>query len=95
MTAITITRKTYYFTFAALMALLAATIGMSMIELGIFSLIIALGIAVAKATLVVLYFMHARTSNRLIWVFIAAGMFWLTIMIALSACDYLTLHWQS
>jgi cytochrome c oxidase subunit 4 len=88
-----ITPKTYYYTFAALMVLLALTIGFSYIELGIFSLLIALTIALIKAVLVVLYFMHVRHGNRLIWVFIAAGIVWLTILMGLTASDYLTRVW--
>jgi len=53
----------------------------------------ALTIAVVKATLVVLYFMHVRYSSRLIWLVIAAALFWLAIMFALTISDYSTRSW--
>lgn len=57
--------------------------------------IIALTIATAKATLVVLYFMHVRYSSRLIWVIVAAALFWMAILFALTFSDYWSRHWLS
>jgi cytochrome c oxidase subunit IV len=58
-----------------------------------FNTVIALTIAVIKATLVVLYFMHVRYSSRLIWVIIASALFWLAILFALTFSDYWTRGW--
>jgi cytochrome c oxidase subunit IV len=55
--------------------------------------IIALTIATIKATLVVLYFMHVRYSPRLVGVIVAAALFWLGIMFALTFSDYFTRGW--
>lgn len=55
--------------------------------------IIALTIAVVKATLVILYFMHVRYSSRLIWLIISAALFWLVILFALTISDYWTRSW--
>jgi cytochrome c oxidase subunit 4 len=55
--------------------------------------VVALTIAVIKATLVVLFFMHVRYSGRLIWLVIAAALFWLAIMFALTISDYWTRTW--
>ncbi len=52
--------------------------------------VIALTIAVVKATFVVLYFMHVRYSSRLIWVIVVAGFFWLAIMFVFTLADYMT-----
>ncbi|HEV2912769.1 MAG TPA: cytochrome C oxidase subunit IV family protein [Pyrinomonadaceae bacterium] len=52
--------------------------------------VVALTIAVVKATLVVLYFMHVRYSSRLTWVIVVAGFFWLGIMFVLTMSDYAT-----
>jgi cytochrome c oxidase subunit IV len=57
--------------------------------------IIALTIAVTKATFVVLYFMHVRYSIRLVWVIVASALFWMAIMFALTFSDYWTRHWFS
>ena len=58
-----------------------------------FNTIVALTIAVVKATLVVLYFMHVRYSARLIWVILAAALFWMGILFALTFSDYWTRGW--
>jgi cytochrome c oxidase subunit 4 len=55
--------------------------------------IIALTIAVTKATFVVLYFMHVRYSSRLVWVIVTSALFWLVIMFALTFSDYWTRCW--
>ena len=52
--------------------------------------IVALTIAITKATFVVLYFMHVRYSARLIWVIIGSALFWMGIMFAFTFSDYLT-----
>ncbi len=55
--------------------------------------VIALTIAVVKATFVVLYFMHVRYSPRLIWLVIAAALFWMALLFALTISDYSTRAW--
>ena len=55
--------------------------------------VVALTIAVVKATLVILYFMHVRYSPRLIWLVIGSAIFWLAIMFALTISDYWTRTW--
>ena len=86
-------KKIYYWVFAALMVLLAATIGISYFHLGELNVFAALTIAFVKATLIILYFMHVRYSSRLLWIFVGAGFFWLGIMFALSFADYFTRDW--
>jgi cytochrome c oxidase subunit 4 len=58
--------------------------------MGIFNPVVALVIACTKATLVILFFMHIRYSNKLTKLTISAGFFWLMIMITMSLSDYLT-----
>jgi cytochrome c oxidase subunit 4 len=60
---------------------------------GPLNVVVALTIAVVKATLVVLYFMHVRYSPRLIWLVIGSALFWLAIMFALTISDYWTRTW--
>ena len=57
--------------------------------------IVALTIAITKATFVVLYFMHVRYSARLTWVILASALFWMGILFALTFSDYSTRHWIS
>ena len=56
--------------------------------------VVALTIAVVKATLVVLYFMHVRYSGKLVWLVIVAALLWLVIMFAITFSDYWTRSWQ-
>ena len=60
---------------------------------GPLNVVVAITIAVIKATLVVLYFMHVRYSTRLIWVIVASALFWLAILFALTFSDYWTRPW--
>jgi cytochrome c oxidase subunit 4 len=79
--------------FAILLALLVLTIAVAYIDLGVLAIPIALTIAVVKAVLIMLYFMHVRFSPRLIWIFSGAAVYWLLILLALSLNDYLTRSW--
>jgi cytochrome c oxidase subunit IV len=88
-------RSTYYLIFAALMIGTAATVGAAFVDLGPFNNVVALGIATAKATLVVLFFMHVKYSTRLTWAVVAGSIFWLGILLALTMGDYLTRGWRT
>jgi len=55
--------------------------------------VIALTIAVVKATLVIMYFMHVRYSSRLVALMIASALFWMAILFALTISDYSTRGW--
>ena len=56
--------KVYLGVFLALVALTVITVWVAGHDFGEFNLVVALGVAITKATLVVLYFMHARYSER-------------------------------
>jgi cytochrome c oxidase subunit IV len=88
--------RTYVIVWASLLVLTVTTTGVAFIDLGgQWNAITAMAIAIVKAVLVVLYFMHLRYSNRLTWVFAGAGFFWLVILISLTLSDFLTRHWFS
>jgi cytochrome c oxidase subunit 4 len=57
---------------------------------GPLNILIALTVAVIKATLVVLIFMHVKWSSRLTQVIVISGVFWLAIMLAFTISDYAT-----
>ena len=52
--------------------------------------VFALGIAGAKAGLVVLYFMHLRHASGLTRVFVIAGLFWLSLLLLFTFSDIVT-----
>ena len=76
--------------FGALLVLLSLTIAGSYLPLGRFGLVLALGIAGAKALLIVLFFMQVRYKSGLTKIFVGTGVFWLAILFALTLADYLT-----
>jgi cytochrome c oxidase subunit 4 len=86
--------KTYAIVFGSLLALTATTCAVSFVDLGKMNTVAALVIAVGKASLVALFFMHLRYSRRLMQVVAAVGLFWLGIMIALTMGDFLTRGWR-
>ena len=83
-------KSTYYTIFGILMGLTALTVFAAFHHLGVFNFPVALGIAITKATLVILYFMHVRYAPRVTWAFAGAGFVWLGIMVALTLSDYMT-----
>jgi cytochrome c oxidase subunit IV len=88
-----VARQLYYRVFAILLGLTPLTIAVAFLNLGPLNTIIALTIAVGKASLVILFFMHLRYSSGLTWVFLGAGVFWLILLIAITLSDYLTRSW--
>ncbi len=83
-------KKIYYRVALALLVLFILTIAVAFVHLGPFNVYIAVTIAVIKATLVVLYFMHVRYHTRLTWIFASAGFLWLIILFVLTLADYAT-----
>ena len=84
--------KVYVGIFLSLMVLTAATVAAAYVNLGALNIVVALAIATIKATLVVLYFMHARYSPKRTQLVIISAVFWLAIMLALTLSDYSTRH---
>jgi cytochrome c oxidase subunit IV len=87
--------RVYYTIFGILMLCTYLTVQIALFDLGALNAIAALGIAVFKATLVVLYFMHVKYSPKLTWAVVLGSVFWLTIMLALTMGDYLTRVWRT
>ena len=50
-------------------------------------------IGVAKAVLIILYFMHVQKSSWLTWAVAGSAFLWLGILLVLSMSDYLTRSW--
>jgi cytochrome c oxidase subunit 4 len=83
-------KSTYYWVYTWLMVLLAATVGAAFINLGPLNFPVTMIIAIAKAIMIALIFMHVRYNERLIWVFAGAAFLWLLILFAFSMNDYNT-----
>ena len=82
--------KLYLVIFLSLMVGTTLTVWAAYQNFGAFNIVIALAIASIKATLVVLYFMHARYSSRRTQLVVICAVFWLAIMLALTLSDYST-----
>ncbi len=85
-----VSKKTYTWVWLALLGLLFGTWAASRFDLKPFNVVIAMMVALAKMLLIILFFMHARSSERLVWVVAAAGFVWLLIFLDLTLSDYLT-----
>lgn len=90
---------TVYFTiFALLMVCTGLTVGAAEIDLNHYlpglNIVVALVIAVFKASLVVLFFMHGKYSPKRTQLVIIASIFWLAIMLFMTMSDYLSRPWS-
>jgi cytochrome c oxidase subunit 4 len=85
--------KVYVLILLALLIGTAATVGASFIDLGPWNPVINLAIACAKATLVVLYFMHVKYSTSLTKLTIIAGIFTFLGLVAMTLSDYSSRAW--
>jgi cytochrome c oxidase subunit 4 len=85
--------RTYLIVYGALLVLVVLTVAAAYLDIGAWGVALALAIAISKALLVILYFMHVRNSNPLVWVFVAAGFLWLSILLLGALQDYVSRGW--
>ena len=83
----------YMKVFGALMILTVLTVLVAEVDLGFMNIFVAVSIAVVKATVVALFFMHLKYSAKITWVAAAAGAIWLVIMLALTLSDIMSRSW--
>jgi cytochrome c oxidase subunit 4 len=83
-------KSIYYTIFGALMVLTAVTVAVAFVNLGPLNFPVAIGIAITKATLVVLFFMHVKYSSQLTKLFVGMAFFFLFILFGLTMTDYLS-----
>ena len=83
----------YFLVFATLMILTIVTVWVSRIDLGTMNTAVAMAIAIVKATVVILWFMHVIHSPRLTWIVVIASFLWLAVMFVLFFADYSTRGW--
>ena len=88
-------KRVYYTIFGLLMALTAITVFAAFNNLGTLNFPIALGIAITKATLVILFFMHVKYSSRLTKLICGTAVFFLIVLFGLTLSDYLSRGWHT
>ena len=91
-------RPTYYKIFAALMVLMALTVGAYWIENSVaiprlLGVLIAMAIASAKTALIILFFMHVKVSSRVSQIYAAASFVGLFILFTIILGDYFARGW--
>lgn len=84
----------YFVVFFVLMILTVITVAVSRVDLGAFNTAVAMAIAVAKATVVILWFMHVIHSPKMTWIVVISSFLWLAVLFVLTFSDYLTRHWN-
>ena len=85
--------KTYAVIWIALLGLTGLTTAVAFVDLGAFSVVVALTIAVVKMLLVALFFMHLRHSGKLTQLAMAGTVLWLAIMVSFTLADVWTRGW--
>jgi cytochrome c oxidase subunit 4 len=88
-----VSTKLYILVFAALIALTALTTGVAFIDLGKWNTVAALAIAVCKASLVALFFMHLKWSSGQLRIVVLAAFVWFAILVTLTLADEFTRQW--
>jgi cytochrome c oxidase subunit IV len=88
-------KSTYYLIFGTLMAATAVTVFVAFLNLGVLNFPVAISIAIVKATLVVLFFMHAKYSSRLTKLIVGGAFFFLGVLLMLTMTDYLSRGWHT
>ena len=79
---------TYLLVFGALMVGTVLTVWAAGQDFGPLNTVVALGIAVTKATLVVLFFMHVKYSPRLTQLWVGAAVAFLALLVLVIVTDY-------
>lgn len=78
--------------FGVLMVLTVMTVAASYIPFGPYNLVVAIGIAVVKASLVVLYFMHLRYDNPFNAIVFVGSLIFVALFMFLSLTDTTAYH---
>lgn len=85
--------KVYVAVGLSLLALTALTTAASYVEMYVFNVVVALAIAVVKASLVVLFFMHVKYSSKLTKLTIFSGLFIFAGLVSMTLADYMSRAW--
>jgi cytochrome c oxidase subunit 4 len=86
-------KSLYYAVFAALIVGTLLTYAAARVDMGALNNVVMLTIALIKAGLVILFFMHVRWGTRLTWLVVLSGFFWLLILLTITMADFLSRGW--
>jgi len=86
--------RIYFAVLLALMTLLVLTLVAAFVDFdqrlhgGYWNMSLAILIAIGKAILIILFFMHVKYAGHVTWAFVGSGFVWLTILLTLTFTDY-------
>lgn len=79
--------STYIFVWLALLAFTSITVTVAGINLGSYTMLVALGIAAIKSVLVINIFMHIKFEEKIFKVFLLLSLFTLIVIFILTSFD--------
>ena len=82
----------YLLILSALIFLTVITAAVAFYDFGVLNDVVALGLAITKATLVILFFMHVKHSPRIIKFIVVTAVAFLLILLGLTYIDYGSRH---
>jgi cytochrome c oxidase subunit 4 len=83
----------YFYVYATLLVGTLITVLAAYKDMGVLNPVVALAIACFKASVVILFFMHAAYQSKLIKITIGAGFFTFLVLITMTLTDYLSRAW--
>ncbi len=86
--------RVYVLVFLTLIVMTWVTAFVSTVDLGRLNVFVALSIAIFKASLVILFFMHVKYGARLTKFIVIAGMYWLILLLFIAMVDLWTRGWM-
>ncbi len=87
-------KSVYFAVFITLIAMTWVTAWVSTVDLGRLNIFVALSIAIFKASLVILFFMHVKYGTKLTKFTVLAGLYWLVLLLFIAMCDLWTRGWM-
>jgi cytochrome c oxidase subunit IV len=87
-------KRVYFLVFFTLIAMTWITAYVSTIDLGRLNIYVALSIAIFKASLVILFFMHVKYGTKLTKMIVLAGLYWLILVLFIAMLDLWTRNWM-
>ena len=87
-------KRIYFLVFLTLIVMTWVTTWISTVDLGRLNIFVALSIAIFKASLVILFFMHVKYGTRLTKMIVLAGMYWLILLLFIAMLDIWTRTWM-
>lgn len=82
--------KTFLNVLIALLILTIITVAVAQFDFGAFNFVIAMGVASAKAALVMMYFMHLKYDDKTYTVLMGTSVFFLFVFFFFSQLDIVT-----